>query len=160
MYSNRIWCFLKVLISPLIMPSLGKTNENSSKLMNFLFVGSNCQFKTCFGLSSTYPKVCSGNGICSSLDNCTCNSGYSGSSCNVAPAIQCFGINSTSPNVCSTAGQCTSLDTCVCNTLYSGNMCQNFQCFGILMSNNTVCNSQSNCTSPNNCSCKKIYSGV
>lgn len=35
----------------------------------------------CFGRSSTHPSVCSGNGVCTASDTCTCNFGTSGPQC-------------------------------------------------------------------------------
>lgn len=102
------------------------------------FTGNQCQTPvppavTCFGIPQTNSSVCSGNGICVSQDNCTCNrftkfiffslyhifliffsykssnSGWTGSQCNipvVIPVTTCFGVSSTNPLVCSGHGQC------------------------------------------------------
>ncbi|EFC39929.1 predicted protein [Naegleria gruberi] len=53
---------------------------------------------TCFGFAETDSKVCSGNGICQSFNNCACKVGYMGSDC-------------STPNICTVltiAHICTS----------------------------------------------------
>lgn len=103
------------------------------------------------------PTVCSSRGICSSTNNCTCNSTFSGSDCQFAT---CFGFNSSSPLACSGNGLCNTTNTCVCNFGFSGNNCQNTACFGRNSTNPQVCSGQGNCTNVDTCTCKTGFIGL
>jgi hypothetical protein len=76
---------------------------------------------TCFGKQSSVAVQCSGNGLCISNDQCSCQSNFYGNECQFTT---CFGINSTSNKACSGNGNCTDLDTCICNTNFGGIRCQ------------------------------------
>jgi hypothetical protein len=75
----------------------------------------------CFGIPSSNPSVCSGNGICTATDQCSCGDYYFGAQCQFA---KCFGKDSTDQNVCSGNGNCTTLDFCECKKGYGGRECQ------------------------------------
>ena len=61
-----------------------------------LTVCSSARAQTCFGLLSSDPSVCSGQGTCIAPDTCVCNVGYSGSQCESAqsaiPAVSDWGV--------------------------------------------------------------------
>jgi hypothetical protein len=60
--------------------------------------------------------VCSSNGQCTAPDTCSCNTGYSGATCQ---SWTCFGLSNLDANVCNAHGSCTTPDTCVCSGDYS-----------------------------------------
>ena len=45
------------------------------------------QVTFCYGLNSSNPFVCSGNGNCTSGGNCTCTNGFLGLQCQYKPAV-------------------------------------------------------------------------
>jgi hypothetical protein len=67
------------------------------------FIHENCQHPICFGFASNVTKVCSGNGNCTSPNNC--NDGFIHENCQ-HPI--CFGFASNETKVCSGNGNCTS----------------------------------------------------
>jgi alpha-tubulin suppressor-like RCC1 family protein len=75
---------------------------------------------TCYGILPDEPSVCGFNGNCVAQDTCSCDSGYTGTECNI---YTCFGLNSTDSQVCSGEGTCIATDICVCYTGISGAMC-------------------------------------
>eukprot|EP01080_Neovahlkampfia_damariscottae_P000518 gene518-8031_t len=75
----------------------------------------------CSGRSYDDPVVCSGRGICDSLNHCSCPKEYHGDECQFTT---CHGKNSSDPTVCSSHGKCDLLDECTCNTGYSGLQCE------------------------------------
>jgi hypothetical protein len=102
-------------------------------------------------------KVCSGRGICSSPNNCTCNSGYSGVQCD---NFQCFGKASNDSTACTSRGKCIAFDTCNCTSSgHFGNRCQFEGCYGKNKTDPTVCSSRGSCSSLNNCTCNSGYTG-
>jgi alpha-tubulin suppressor-like RCC1 family protein len=75
----------------------------------------------CYGILSTEPIVCSGKGICSANDTCSCNEGYLGNKCQVT---QCFGVlSNATASVCSGKGSCIAYNSCYCNPTYIGTLC-------------------------------------
>ena len=78
--------------------------------------------ETCFGISSTDTKVCSGFGKCIGKDWCSCNDGHSGQKCE--EAVSCFGKQSTDATVCGGRGICRTTDTCSCKDGYTGLKCE------------------------------------
>ena len=111
---------------------------------------------TCFGKNPSDPTVCSGNGVCSLYNKCTCNIGYFGSSCE---QYSCYNIAKENPTVCNSHGICSSPDNCTCSGGYSGSQCDQFTCHGIPHSDETVCSENGQCTQPNHCTCKAGYFG-
>eukprot|EP00818_Percolomonas_sp_WS_P008921 CAMPEP_0117452226 /NCGR_PEP_ID=MMETSP0759-20121206/9488_1 /TAXON_ID=63605 /ORGANISM="Percolomonas cosmopolitus, Strain WS" /LENGTH=1100 /DNA_ID=CAMNT_0005244999 /DNA_START=380 /DNA_END=3679 /DNA_ORIENTATION=- len=115
----------------------------------------------CFDIRDDNNTVCSGRGSCSGHDLCVCNTGYTGSECELNV---CFTFNSSDTvNVCSGRGSCISPDFCVCTTGYDGSNCELNICYGYT-SNDTarVCSGdgRGNCTAPNTCACATGYEGV
>lgn len=78
------------------------------------------QNDTCYSISPLSSNVCSGNGVCASIDNCVCYSNFTGATCS-NPI--CYGKSSTDPTVCSGFGTCIAPNTCNCNQT-TGNNCQ------------------------------------
>jgi hypothetical protein len=78
-------------------------------------------FYTCFGKNNTNPQICSGNGICKVLNQCSCEEGFFGNECQFTT---CFGILRNQTNVCSGNGNCTDFNKCSCFDGYGGNNCQ------------------------------------
>jgi hypothetical protein len=76
---------------------------------------------TCHGKLSTSSSICSGNGICTQKDVCSCGYGYTGVECQFT---SCFGKNSTDPKVCSGNGNCTTQDSCSCENGFDGKECE------------------------------------
>jgi hypothetical protein len=124
--------------------------------------GSGCD-PACYGIVINDTRVCNGNGICIASDTCSCKSGWTDQSCNVAT---CYGIPATSPaTVCNGKGTCIAPDTCTCKSGWTGNSCNACRtgyngtdcqipvCFGVTATDPKNCNSHGNCTSPNNCTC-------
>jgi alpha-tubulin suppressor-like RCC1 family protein len=116
---------------------------------------------SCFGLSSTDPLVCSGNGNCNSTDVCVCKTGFFGKNCHQITSINptCFGIKSTELSVCSSYGNCLNTDQCSCYVGYSGYECEETTCFGVLSSQPSVCSSHGICTAPDRCLCENGFTG-
>jgi hypothetical protein len=114
-----------------------------------------CSPPICYGKNSTDPTVCNSQGICSSPNNCVCNSNYTGIQCTIP---NCYGKNASDPTVCNSQGVCSSPNNCVCNNGYSGTQCYPV-CFGRNSIDPTVCNSQGVCSSPNNCVCNSNFVG-
>ena len=75
---------------------------------------------TCFGKLPSNSLICSGNGICSNHDVCSCGFEFNGPECQLT---SCFGFNSTDPNVCSGNGKCIRKNDCQCNYGYGGELC-------------------------------------
>eukprot|EP01080_Neovahlkampfia_damariscottae_P003710 gene3710-6599_t len=73
----------------------------------------------CFG--KVNENACSGNGLCSSIDECTCAKNYYGNECQF---FDCYGKNSTDSNVCSGAGSCSRPDECTCFEGFDGMKCE------------------------------------
>jgi len=108
----------------------------------------------CNGHSCLDPLVCGGpsQGICESLDNCTCNPLFTGiDCCNPDLTLKCFDIPFTEPLVCSNHGDCINTDTCVCETGFSGDNCSTVLC------GEPVCNGHGTCLELNNCTCDVGY---
>lgn len=74
----------------------------------------------CYGLDSSNPNVCNGNGICSSANSCICLSGYSDIQCKT---YSCFGYSNKNPNSCSANGICIKPNTCQCGMGWIGSDC-------------------------------------
>ncbi len=72
------------------------------------YSGFNCHLPICYGLLSNDSLVCSGTGVCSSPDNCTCNSGYEGTQCEISIILEILAAQTT----CATQlRNCTLLNT-------------------------------------------------
>jgi hypothetical protein len=121
------------------------------------YLGSNCQYFSCYGKNSTHPDACSGSGTCQSLNNCTCDSGYTGFQCQL---ISCYGLNQTTVGVCSGRGVCQSANNCSCNVGYTGKNCEINICYGIKQTSASVCSGHGKCQSANNCICYGSYIGL
>ncbi|KAL0479926.1 hypothetical protein AKO1_000684, partial [Acrasis kona] len=74
----------------------------------------------CFGTGPSNLDNCV-NGVCSSLDYCSCNPNWYGDTCNLT---LCNGIISSSTSVCSSGGRCSNFDTCVCDNYRAGQFCE------------------------------------
>ncbi len=48
------------------------------------YIGSDCSTNICFGLNSSDPRVCSGQGYCVARNSCMCELYFSGSQCEIA----------------------------------------------------------------------------
>eukprot|EP01080_Neovahlkampfia_damariscottae_P007655 gene7655-11975_t len=111
---------------------------------------------TCQGILSSNSSVCSGFGQCASYDNCKCNAGYIGVTCELSV---CAGKNSSDPNVCSAHGTCIAPNNCSCTDGYTGDTCQFPICYQKNASDSSVCSGKGSCIAPNNCSCLTGYEG-
>ncbi|KAF0982374.1 hypothetical protein FDP41_011304 [Naegleria fowleri] len=67
-------------------------------------------------------SVCSGRGVCTKTNTCTCQQNYLGDNCE---KTTCFGVLSTDPLSCTGQGQCTLFNNCVCRDGSYGTMCEN-----------------------------------
>ena len=76
---------------------------------------------TCYGKTHDDTGICSGNGLCSSTDNCTCANGYSGNECQT---YSCNGVLSSLSSVCSGYGTCIRSNECNCNSGHEGTNCE------------------------------------
>jgi hypothetical protein len=76
---------------------------------------------TCYGKLSNSGSICSGNGICTQMDVCSCGYGFTGIECQFT---SCFGKNSSDPKVCSGNGNCTIQDICSCKNGFNGKECE------------------------------------
>lgn len=155
------------------------------------YLGIDCSITTCFGiLSNNTPPttttttisnnsswVCSGRGVCSSFNFCSCNDGYTGNTCS---QWTCFGIPfNDSSRVCGVGGvgggvggvegglggvrgTCFAYNKCNCSENVFGEDCSLDSCFGVL-SNETskVCSGYGRCVGFNKCNCTnlEIFSG-
>jgi hypothetical protein len=70
-------------------------------------------------------SVCMSRGACKAPDTCSCNSGYSGISCQ---SYYCNSTLYTSPSVCNAVGACTASETCSCGSCYTGTYCEFIYC--------------------------------
>ncbi len=77
---------------------------------------------SCFALQAFDELVCSGRGVCSSFDNCSCDSGFTGKDCSLPI---CYDLHAGEPEVCSGHGQCLTIDKCLCRLGYTGEKCEN-----------------------------------
>ena len=97
------------------------------------------------------PNGCSGNGVCNSSNGtCSCNSGWTGSSCATPQTYAC-------PNACSGNGICnTSNGTCSCNSGWTGSSCATPQTYACP----NACSGNGNCNSSNGmCTCNSGWTG-
>ncbi len=85
---------------------------------------------SCFGIFAEDNNTCTSHGICTALDTCVCNTGFTDVDCGLTT---CFGFNASHPSVCSGHGMCSDVDTCVCFSGYRGTLC-NIQISGTLYS--------------------------
>ena len=137
----------------------GEDNFNPRNIVNIVDVFTNeC---SCFGIDSSDPSVCSGNGTCISNDNCICDSGWEGDQCNIS-IYYCDGIIYSDPNVCNGHGDCISEDNCDCDTGYFGIYCEDtficpekptWTCNGIDKNDPSVCLWGGYCASQDDCKC-------
>jgi hypothetical protein len=104
---------------------------------------------TCFGKNAS-SSVCSGRGICTDFNQCSCESTFHGNECQFA---YCFQISAANSSVCSGNGNCSSPDVCNCNYGYAGENCQHFVCNGISSNFTSVCNSVGSCIGVDTCNC-------
>jgi hypothetical protein len=74
---------------------------------------------TCFGKTSF--ASCSGYGICTNTDVCSCGFDFEGKECQFTT---CSGKNSSNPKVCSGNGLCTAKNNCTCFSGYYGYDCE------------------------------------
>ena len=123
--------------------------------------------ETCFGIASSSSKTCSGRGICTPDNLCTCNvdpslgssSPYSGLNCEVD---LCFPNAIISYN-CNGNGQCEN-GVCKCKEGTSGFMCHlnstKLMCFGVSGGDSRVCSGHGKCLDTNVCSCQDGYTGT
>jgi hypothetical protein len=75
-----------------------------------------------YSIAANDPTVCSGEGQCISLNNCSCNIGYTGPLCE--DIFTCYGNPGNTLLACSGGGICSSNDTCVCLEGRYGNECE------------------------------------
>ncbi len=124
-------------------------------------VGAVCQVFICGGLDSTDESVCSGNGVCTALDNCDCFAGFDGQLCETANTSTCNGLSNEDNGVCSGNGVCVGQDTCDCFAQFSGASCQvtGFECFGEPSSSSSVCSDNGTCVQQDQCECDPGFSG-
>ena len=73
----------------------------------------------------TSRNNCSGRGVCSRPDRCTCNSGWTGPNCTQYSCGDVYDCNSAQA-----AGNCTGPNVCSCNAQWSGSFCDNPICSG------------------------------
>jgi len=106
---------------------------------------------TCFG-----GYDC-GNGYCESQDVCKCDTGYSGTTCNVKNT--CFGTDFDDNNVCGGHGVCVDPDSCNCNGGWFGSECVITTCFYKYSNDSSVCSGHGTCSDYNSCTCQTGYSG-
>jgi hypothetical protein len=88
----------------------------------------------CYGRVSSNAQVCSGHGACIDTDQCQCQLGYTGDTCN---KFSCYGIDSRNASVCDGDGICVAKDTCQCTTL-TGSQCNELVINGFTISVNTT----------------------
>lgn len=75
---------------------------------------------SCFDILVDDPAVCSGHGICTSVNLCSCSRGYYGDQCEKSSI--CGGIPSVDSSVCSSHGICKD-SNCICQNDYVGPNC-------------------------------------
>jgi hypothetical protein len=79
---------------------------------------------SCNNVSANNQSVCSGNGVCSFENNCTCTGCYYGTNCE---HHYCSEIEWDSPEVCNqNRGECVRCNVCVCQDEYYGQYCYEF----------------------------------
>jgi hypothetical protein len=130
-------------------------NDTTCTCINSNYTGTACQIFSCYGRNSSDSEVCSGNGQCTRLNECTCFDNYSGANCDVA---HCFGLASNDSQACNGNGICVAPDLCICDDDYYGDTCKNFTCYSN-SDNATECNNRGVCMSHNHCSCNAGFYG-
>ncbi|KAL0486741.1 hypothetical protein AKO1_001579 [Acrasis kona] len=105
-------------------------------LLLCLLLNKSAQSPSCYGVDSTTPYVCSGHGNCSSLNTCSCYSGYFGSQCE---AWRCDGLLMNDTNVCpnTVQGNIYGKQGCVSPNVCSNTTIINYS-FEYPSTNNTV----------------------
>ncbi len=134
------------------------------------FTGENCQVeptrpptttaepvRTCFGIRSDFASVCSGYGRCVGTDNCTCNEGRTGKSCE---DWTCNGVSAKANNTCSGNGYCLPTGVCGCQQGFTGKNCEQFTCFGSQPNAPGVCSDRGKCVAKDKCQCDAGFSGT
>jgi hypothetical protein len=111
---------------------------------------------TCQGKFPTDSTICSGRGICTYFNSCTCDPDFAGNNCQY---FSCFEVSSVDPNVCSARGSCVGSNNCTCLPNSSGHKCENYQCNGKDSNANDVCSSNGVCENINTCKCNLRFLG-
>lgn len=109
----------------------------------------------CYGIEQTNNSVCSGHGVCTTVNSCSCTGGldtlWTGHMCQFP---MCYGINSTnSAVVCSGHGICTSANNCSCHAGWVGHNCSVPVCFSLNATDSRTCSGHGNCSAPDTCQC-------
>jgi hypothetical protein len=102
---------------------------------------------------------CSGHGYCNANDACTCDNGYSGTTCTVVRT--CAGKVFNDASVCSGHGVCSDENTCTCNAPYFGVDCSSIRtCSAIVSTNPSVCSGHGKCVDQDTCICDNNYNAT
>ncbi|EFC42319.1 predicted protein [Naegleria gruberi] len=121
------------------------------------YTGIQCDIPICYGLNSTNPNACSGNGNCISPNSCVCHANYTEGNCSIP---LCFGVRGDNSEVCSSKGSCVQANVCGCEDGHTGLECEIPKCFNIAANESVVCSGHGDCFGVNNCSCHESYFGL
>jgi len=110
---------------------------------------SQCTIPVCGGVPANDPLTCSNHGDCLNPNDCDCDDGYGGDTCQFP---FCFGKNSSF--ACShPAGVCTAPDICTCSSGYLGTECEIPTCFDVASTDNATCSGRGQCVELDDCEC-------
>ena len=122
------------------------------------FIRAYIPYYYCYNFENNDTSACSGHGVCSGPNVCSCREGWVGSECAVPT---CSGISASNETVCNSRnGTCLTKNTCQCNSGWVGENCEIPICFGLTANDTRVCNGRNGtCVLNNTCICSDGYTG-
>lgn len=117
---------------------------------------SDCSWR-CDGIWTGEAGVCTDHGTCEEHNVCDCDSGYTGTFCEIDGCYGIAGDNTT--YVCSGHGSCIATDDCDCDTGYTGDECGIPICYGTPANEAAACSNNGTCLAPDDCDCDSGWTG-
>jgi hypothetical protein len=105
--------------------------------------GAECNYTDCPDLGD-----CHRHGLCTGIEDCTCNRGWNEPDCST--------FNCNDRNLCNGNGDCVGPNDCRCYDGYGGDSCVP-KCYDKLSTSKSVCDSHGECAAPDYCKCEDGY---